>query len=116
MKRKEFLQKSILGLLGLSLLPKIIKDNDIEFDEVDQSIKVDNLYKGFDFSNIECYYDFTNDDYSIKDPFGNIVAWRDLSGNGHHGIITTANPHYPYRKFAISKKMNEAWTDDFTKI
>ena len=116
MNRKKFLIQTIFGALGLIIAPKLLKeDKGLMFDGVNQSLKINDKYKDFDFSNIECFYDFTNDKYSVKDNHGNIVGWKDISGNNHHAMLMTNNPTYPYKKFAISKNMNETWTDDFAK-
>ena len=118
MDRRKFLNQTILGTLGLILAPKIIKNNNgLVFDGVDQSIKVVDLYNGFDFSNIECFYDFTDEKYSLKDPNGNIVGWRDISGNGHDALFIqhTSPIENPYKKFAIAKNINESFTDELAE-
>lgn len=115
MNRKRFLETTIFGAIGLIIAPKLFEEKKgLTFDGVNQSLKID-LYKNFDFSNVECFYDFTDEKYSIKDERGNIIGWKDLSGNGHDGILITSNPSYPYKKFAISKNMNGYFTDDFAK-
>lgn len=123
MNRKRFLKTTILGALGLIIAPKIInplekKSHSFLISRDESGINteyLDGKYNGFDFSNIECFYDFTNEEYSIKDEQGNIIGWKDISGHGHDGILTTANTYNPYKKFAISKNMNGYFTDDFAE-
>jgi hypothetical protein len=76
MERRRFLQ--ILGLAVSSIVTAPI----LLLKEKQNVICFDGTTGQLDCSTFDYHYDFTNPEYGIYNSRGEIVGWKDTSGNG----------------------------------
>lgn len=100
MNRRNFLQAITVAAGAMIAAPLMLlkkEEKGLVFDGVDQKL---------DPSKFDVYYDFTKPEYGIYNHKGQIVGWRDISGNGRdaHTPIAFGVDKINVKRFAISNQ------------